>query len=92
MQWCELTSVCHTIKNESLPSPPLAAATRGRELVVCFVDSTRCYGIVEGMLIELATLRLELEVAVVDVWAVCGQCGGRCEACRSVAVPDQFRS
>lgn len=46
---------------------------------MCFVDSTRCYGIAEGMLIELATLRLELEVAAVDVWAVCGQCG-RCEA------------
>ena len=37
---------------------------RGRELVVCYVDCTRCYSIVEGLLIEVASLMLELPVSV----------------------------
>ncbi len=35
---------------------------RARELVLCYVDSCRCYSIVEGMLLEIAALMLELPV------------------------------
>ncbi|GAX76809.1 hypothetical protein CEUSTIGMA_g4255.t1 [Chlamydomonas eustigma] len=32
----------------------------GRELIICYVDCCRCYSIVEGMLMEVASLMLEL--------------------------------
>ena len=37
--------------------------TRGRELVVCYVDKVRCYNIVEGLLVQVASLMLDVPVS-----------------------------
>ena len=43
---------------------PYDHTTRGRELVVCYVDKVRCYNIVEGLLVQVASLMLDVLVSV----------------------------